>query len=211
MLARMDRDRLRDRALQVAARYGAPVLLAAVALVQSVQVQRLDLSPWKGGGFGMFSTVDTPKARFLRLYLVIDRGEVPVPVPAELARPILEVQTLPTERRVDRLARQFAAATWAVPDLPRIDLERVAEVSQSLAEELGPLAPGAGTPVIAPVPLLLYADEEVPAGFTRVDVRAVWVELWRYRFEPETTRLEVERLLEARAKASALTGRRAGG
>lgn len=210
MLLPMDRDRPR-RALQLAARYGAPVLLAAVALVQSVQVQRLDLSPWKGGGFGMFSTVDTPKARFLRLYLVTDRGEIPVPVPAALARPILEVQTLPTERRLERLAHQLAAATWAVPDLPRIDLDRAREAPESLMEERGPLAPGAGTPAVAPVPLLLYADEPVPEAFTRVDARAVRLELWRYRFEPETVRLEVERLLEARAERSDLARRGSGG
>lgn len=195
----MDRIRLRARALRLAARYGAPALLAAVALVQSWQAQRLDLSPWKGAGFGMFSTVDAPKARFLRLYLETGEGDVPVPPPASLARPLREVQTLPTEARLDRLARQLAAATWAVPDLPRVDLERVEETPESTLEEGGPLPPGIATPVVAPVPLLLLAGEEVPAGFTRIETRGVRVELWRYRFDPEAARLEVERLREARA------------
>lgn len=195
----MDRDRPGARALRLAARYGAPALLAAVAVVQGWQAQRLDLSPWKGAGFGMFSTVDAPKARFLRIHLETPDGEVPVPLPASLARPIREVQTLPTERRLHRLARQLAAATWAVPDLPRVDLERVKATPESTLEEGGPLPPGIATPVVAPVPLLLLAGEEVPAGFTRIETRGVRVELWRYRFEPEAARLEVERLREARA------------
>jgi len=50
------------------------------------------------------------------------------------------------------------------------------------------------------VPLLLLAGEEVPAGFTPIDTRAVRVEVWRYRFEPEGARLEMERLRRARAE-----------
>lgn len=171
-----------------------------MALVQAGQTARLDLSPWKGGGFGMFSTVDAPKARFLRLYLETAAGEVPVPPPAGLARSFRAVQTLPTERRVARLATQLAAATWAVPDLPRVELERVEQTPEASLEEGGPQAPGISTPVVAPVPLLLMAGEELPAGFTPIDSRAVRVEVWRYRFEPAGARLEMERLHSARAE-----------
>ena len=194
------RSRVRDRALGLAARYGAPALLAAVALVQAGQTARLDLSPWKGGGFGMFSTVDAPKARFLRLYLETPGGEVPVPPPAELARSFRAVQTLPTDRRLARLAARLAAATWAVPDLPRVELERVEETPEATLEEGGPQPPGISTPVLAPVPLLLLAGEDVPPGFTPIDHGAVRVEVWRYRFEPAGARLEMERLRSARAE-----------
>ncbi len=206
-----DRPRIRDRALRLAARYGAPALLAAVALVQAGQTARLDLSPWKGGGFGMFSTVDAPKARFVRLYLETPGGEVPVPPPADLARSFRELQTLPTERRLARLATQLAAATWAVPDLPRVELERVEETPEATLEEGGPQPSGIATPVLAPVPLLLLAGEEVPAGFTPIDTRAVRVEVWRYHFEPEGARLEMERLRSARAERLIEPGGGSGG
>jgi hypothetical protein len=197
---RPDRPRVRDRALRLAARYGAPALLAAVAVVQSWQSERLDLSPWKGGGFGMFSTVDAPKARFLRLFLETPEGEVPVPPPASLARSLREVQTLPTARRLSRLVTQLAAATWAVPDLPRVELERVEQTPETTLEEGGPQPHGISTPVVAPVPLLLLAGEQVPAGFTPIETRAVRVEVWRFRFEPERARLEMEHLRSARAE-----------
>lgn len=211
MLPTTDPTRVRDRALRLAARYGAPVLLAVVALVQSWQSERLDLSPWKAGGFGMFSTVDAPKARFLRLYLETPAGDVPVPPPADLARSFREVQTLPTERRLDRLAGRLAAATWAVPDLPRVELERVDETPEATLEEGGPQPSGIATPVLAPVPLLLLTGEEVPAAFTPIETRAVRVEVWRYRFEPEGARLEMERLRSARAERLLEPGGGSGG
>lgn len=196
----IERPRVRDRVLRLAACYGAPVLLAAVAVVQSCETRRLDLSPWKGAGFGMFSTVDAPKTRFLRIALETPGGEIPVPLPATLARSIREVQTLPTPRRLDRLAGRLAAATWAVPELPRIELERVEETPESAREEGPPQPPGIATPVLAPVPLLLLAGEEVPAGFTPIDFHAVRLELWRYRFDPVRERLEMEPLRKVRAE-----------
>lgn len=42
-----------------------PGLVLAIALVQSTLVLTQELSPWKGGGFGMFSTVDSPSMRFV--------------------------------------------------------------------------------------------------------------------------------------------------
>lgn len=50
----------------------APGLLIVVALFQLYRAHTVDLRPWKGGGFGMFSSVDD---RFLRFYLVSDTAE----------------------------------------------------------------------------------------------------------------------------------------
>ena len=38
----------------------APALLVAVASSQIALSRTVDLTPWKGGGFGMFATLDTP-------------------------------------------------------------------------------------------------------------------------------------------------------
>jgi len=190
-----------NRLTWLLARYGAPALLIAVALVHAYQVHRHDLSPWRGGGFGMFSTVDIPNARFLRLYLTTEEGEVPAPLPPTLSISILEVQTLPTEEGLRRLAARLAAATWAVPELPRVELERAAEAAETALEAGRPWTPSAGRPVASPVPVPLRAGEELPAGFTPVGALGVRVELWRYRFDQETTRLEVERLQEVRARS----------
>jgi hypothetical protein len=43
-------------------------LLIAVAISQIVLATTADLSPWKGGGFGMFSTIDGTASRDLRIF-----------------------------------------------------------------------------------------------------------------------------------------------
>jgi len=47
------------------------VLLTVVALVQINLALTKDLSPWKGGGFGMFSTMDGPGNRQVDVFLSI--------------------------------------------------------------------------------------------------------------------------------------------
>jgi hypothetical protein len=44
------------------------LLLLCVALHQLRLVYTTDLSPWSGGGFGMFSTTDAPSDRHLYIY-----------------------------------------------------------------------------------------------------------------------------------------------
>jgi hypothetical protein len=63
---------------------GAPVVLILIACLQLHLVHNGDLSRWKGGGFGMFSTLDSPSARFLRISLITPDGEFPVVVPSYL-------------------------------------------------------------------------------------------------------------------------------
>ncbi len=45
-----------------------PAVLVAVAVVQVGLTATTDLSPWKGGGFGMFATTDSARFRTLRYY-----------------------------------------------------------------------------------------------------------------------------------------------
>ena len=71
------RLRLPDRLLSSL----APGLLVLVACVQLTLVRTSDLTAWKGGGFGMFSTYDAPTSRALRLVLLTEEGEAVVAFP----------------------------------------------------------------------------------------------------------------------------------
>ena len=51
-----------------------PLALAVVAVAQFGLAHTAPLSPWKGGGFGMFSTQDQPRARTVRLHLLTPVG-----------------------------------------------------------------------------------------------------------------------------------------
>jgi hypothetical protein len=66
-----------------------PALLLAVAGFQITLVHTADLSPWLGGGFGMFATTDGPGARHVHVYAItagIEREIVVGNAHRELAR-----------------------------------------------------------------------------------------------------------------------------
>ncbi len=97
---------VRDRVL----RWTAPAILLLIAAAQAYQVRVHDLTPWKGGGFGMFSTVDNPRRRIVRCYLVGEDGrETPLRIPARFERLTWEVRSIPTPERLSSLANELAA------------------------------------------------------------------------------------------------------
>lgn len=53
----------------------APAVLVLVASTQVLIANMSDLTPWRGGGFGMFSTIDNHDLRLVRIIVTDDRGE----------------------------------------------------------------------------------------------------------------------------------------
>jgi hypothetical protein len=84
-------------------------LLAALALAQIALSFGVQLSPWKGGGFGMFATNDHGAFRSVRVYALLPGGEERVEVPPELRRAELRVRELPSEGALRRLGEKLAA------------------------------------------------------------------------------------------------------
>jgi hypothetical protein len=86
-----------------------PVLaLVLLAVTQIVQVHAYQLSPWKGGGFGMFSTNDHGGFRTLRAYTLAGGSAERLQVPEALRRTSLRAREFPTEARLASLARTLA-------------------------------------------------------------------------------------------------------
>jgi hypothetical protein len=85
------------------------VLLLATAANQVRLVHQQNLTPWKGGGFGMYSTIDSGAARTVDIVLRTQRGDVRI-TSDQLARDwrlrrLAElVRYAPTEQRLDDLA-----------------------------------------------------------------------------------------------------------
>src|ERR1700741_4746092 len=90
------------RAVTAALPYVAPAVLVAVALQHIILASTAHLTPWTGGGFGMFSTVDSFYSRIVRPVLVVDGREVPIrlgstdPLGTELSK----AGALPTRARL---------------------------------------------------------------------------------------------------------------
>jgi hypothetical protein len=80
------------------------VLLLAVALNQARLVVTEQLSPWSGGGFGMFSTTDAATDRHLHVYESGPALRRELGLPVEFEDEIRRALALPSARRLQKLA-----------------------------------------------------------------------------------------------------------
>ena len=83
-------------------------LLIVVALVQIVLARSEALSPWSGGGFGMFSTLDHGSRRHLHAFVLRPGMRREVVFPNSLAEEVARALALPTEARLEDIARALA-------------------------------------------------------------------------------------------------------
>jgi len=153
----------------------APALLLSVAGVHSYLVFAKNQTPWEGGGFGMFSTVDKRQARFVRGTLITPNGEYRIRMPSHLDTYVARMRARPTELRVRRLADFLAEADWVPAD------------SVEWAPDRDKYAPDAGRYRYRPP---YESTDRSPAA-----VDSVRVEVWRYRFAAQPYRLEAEPLV----------------
>ena len=83
-----------------------PVLLIVVAVFQITLTHRSGLSPWKGGGFGMFSTTDDSGRRHVRIFVSAPGRSEEVSIAPSLADAAERAAVLPTDGMLTRLARR---------------------------------------------------------------------------------------------------------
>jgi hypothetical protein len=88
-------------------------ILALVAAAQIPLALTTPLTPWKGGGFGMFSSLDYGAFRGVRVFVEAPGRSEEILLPPSLQRLGEKVETYPSDRLVDRLARDVAAEEWA--------------------------------------------------------------------------------------------------
>jgi hypothetical protein len=83
-------------------------VLVLVALHQLFLAQTTGLSPWFGGGFGMFSSTDAGRARHVHAVVLRPGLEREVFVPDELRALERRALTLPSDANLRALARELA-------------------------------------------------------------------------------------------------------
>jgi hypothetical protein len=155
----------------------APALLVGVAGVHAYLAAAKNQTPWEGGGFGMFSTVDKRQARFVRCSLRTPEDTARVRLPEHLHRYVERLRARPTPTRVESLAQYLARATWIKSDSSRdVDTARNATV---------------------PPPQYRFLPSYETSDRPAVTVVAVRVEVWRYRFVSRPYGLDADLLLSA--------------
>jgi hypothetical protein len=81
-------------------------LLMSVAGAQVVLTRASSLSPWKGGGFGMFSTTDDAGRRSVKVFVTAPDRSEEIAVTPSLEDAAARAAVLPSDRQFTRLARR---------------------------------------------------------------------------------------------------------
>jgi hypothetical protein len=84
------------------------LILVVVAGNQHRLAHTRDLSPWSGGGFGMFASVDSPNGRHLHAYVQNTGVRKEIVFPPDLADEVLRAAVLPTDYQLSRLVDSIA-------------------------------------------------------------------------------------------------------
>lgn len=106
-------------------RWLPPALLLVVALNQFRLVHTADLTPWCGGGFGMFSTTDGRSARHLHAYALSPGVVSELEVPPALEQRAADVEALPAESELRAFAAElapYAESELEPPESIRVDV-----------------------------------------------------------------------------------------
>jgi hypothetical protein len=83
--------------------------MLGVACVQIALTRTADLSPWKGGGFGMFAATDGGAFRRARIFVEAPERSEELEIPTSLALAAARAELFPTDRLMAALARGVAA------------------------------------------------------------------------------------------------------
>jgi hypothetical protein len=190
----------------------APLCLCLVAGLHLARVWTCRQTPWKGGGFGMFSTVDDESARFLRCYLVTNEGEFPLPIPEAAAKTVAEIRAAPTPAALDTLAQRLAAQPWRWRDqheeleAASIAEQRGVRITAAALRGAGHQASAREVALSTPRPGSQHLLEPIPHNESKADAiahTAVRVECWRYRYDAQASELRAEPMLTVTAQALA--------
>ena len=184
----------------------APACLCLVAILQFARAEYWHQTPWKGGGFGMFSSVDTRATRYLRIYLMTDGGSIPVELPSRLRYAGNELRTAPAQEKIDDLAVLLARFQWHDTETQwRRIASSTAQSPRGQPADSNWLMrndsryphddwtqPGMKSTV---EPLARHQNSQ--ESHRTIDFNSVRVELWRYEFRADRGQLNAKKFLEA--------------
>lgn len=93
-------------------------LLVTVAALQIWLSRAHDLSPWAGGGFGMFASADVRGTRHLHAYAIYPAARRELAVPEDAFDRARRALSFPSRRALERLAARLGEQrdpVWGTP------------------------------------------------------------------------------------------------
>lgn len=160
-------------------KYFTPILLIIVAFTHIYYSKSAELTPWKGGGFGMFCTVDSKQARFFRLYLIDENGDkIPASMPTPLKNDVSKLKAIPTPSGLEKLVDDISEFTWIDTSLKKRRVREMAGIQTEILDSQNDASD------IIRVKSINKFDE-APSQDEIIDVRAILLEYWRYTFDKD--------------------------
>jgi hypothetical protein len=149
----------------------------------------------------MFSTVDAPAARFLRIYLRSGRDQAQVILPPKLARMVAKVRAMPNHDRLVQLADTIGASEWvAVPLLSAVAYYK--ELSRALGDNPPPTTEATRSyqtrrdSADLRMLTMISRDSAQSRGLKTMSYQVVRIEVWRYRFSRNPPGLIADKISE---------------
>jgi hypothetical protein len=158
-----------------------PIILTAVAGFQVYRSRTYATTPWKGGGFGMFSTIDFPPARVHRVHLLQGNQAIAVALDARFEESMRLMRNIPQPEVLQNVAQVLTEFRWVYPE------SRYAGPTPAFTSRSGSDLQ------------VLGHGESVPPGHQLVVFDAVRLEVWRYTFDSARARAGLEIMSQATA------------
>ena len=158
-------DKISSKVAWIVYRWAVPLLLICVALRQIVLVYTVGLTPWKGGGFGMFSSVDKARSRLIVVEGITTEGKL-------IKIDINSVEDIFSTRKLTLLK--------AIPQT-----ELLQELAYMLLDSKLQLTKNEG---------IYRLTQEKSSSSQVVRLQQVKVQVWNFHFDPQTHRIWYEPL-----------------
>ena len=161
----------------------APLLLVVVALAQQVLTHTAKLVPWRGGGYGMYATLDDVHRRRLQCQAIDEQGNrvrVVLAFPSERSRTRLRI--MPRRSALERAAREVLDSELVRVHDPVEDYVRryqAAYWEQHLEIK-------DNERMYLPTYRVRSPQDKVVDPDSTLRVKAVQITAWRVQFDPKT-------------------------
>lgn len=94
--------------------YSVVILLIVIAIIHQFIAGPGKLSAWKGGGFGMFSTIESPSSRYYGFTLFSEGQDYKAIIPSEYARDIESLMAWPQQTGLRNLTEKLLFQEWKI-------------------------------------------------------------------------------------------------
>ncbi|KST65266.1 hypothetical protein [Mastigocoleus testarum] len=175
-------------------RFLVPTILILVALLQFYLAHTANLSPWKGGGFGMFAAVDSPSMRVLAAEGLAEGGQlIRLDALDSLDNStIRRILSLPRQIHLEQIASELISEKFVPQNVQRqTTLERLRRENPKFAIQVsGILLKN------QPIYRLKTPEDPILLNDSVKTLKAIRLQWWSLRFDRNHNRLLAEPLGE---------------